>query len=385
MTASSVYLDYNATAPLRPEARAAIEAALGRPGNASSVHAFGRQARALVEEARERVARLAGAPEDAIVFTSGGTEANVLALGGAVMGAAEAGTRITRLFVSAIEHPSVRATAAALVERMPGAKLYEIPAGADGRIAVRGFEELLREGKGRALAAIMAANNETGVVQPLAELIAAAKAAGALVLVDAVQAAGKIPFDAAGLGADYVTLSSHKIGGPQGAGALVLQDGAPFAAQLLGGGQERGRRAGTENVAAIAGFGAAAQAAGAQLPTAELRDVFEAKLREGAPDAVIFGEHAPRLPNTSNFAVPGVTAETAMIALDLEGVALSSGAACSSGKVKRSHVLEAMGVAPDLAGCALRASFGWASTMDDVTYAVAAIGRVRARARARAA
>jgi len=375
------YLDHNATSPLRPQARAAVERALGC-ANPSSIHAEGRKARALMEEARAQVAQLANADAQSITFTSGGTEANALALHAAIYGAMEREARLTRLFVSAIEHDSVTANAAALVERFAGLRLETLPVTAQGVLDLEALRTALREGKGRALVAVMAANNETGAIQPTTEIIRLAREAGALTFVDAVQAAGKIPlaFDA-----DYLTVSSHKLGGPQGAGALVVKPDAPFAAQILGGGQERSHRAGTENVAAIAGFGAAAEAAHSEKANPALRDRFEAALKKVAPDAIIFSENAPRLANTSNFAAPGITAETAVMALDLDGVMLSSGAACSSGKVKPSHVLAAMGVEEDLARCALRISFGWNSTEQDVDAAIASLSKLLARPRSRAA
>ena len=377
------YLDYNATSPLRAEA---IEAASRVPGgNASSVHGAGRAARAVIEGAREKVAALARARALDVIFTSGGSEANALALWGAVQGAADAGARITRLFVSAVEHDSVLANAAAIAERVPGLRLQIVPGTPAGTIDLEALCVVLREGKGRALIALMAANNETGVVQPVAEAAALAREAGALLLVDAVQAAGKIAIPAA----DYVSLSAHKIGAPQGVGALILRDGAPFAPLILGGGQEHGRRAGTENLSGIAGFGAAAELAARDLARAgelaALRDGFEAGLKSAAPDAVIFGAGAPRLANTSNFALPSVLAETALMALDLDGVMLSSGAACSSGKVRPSHVLAAMGVPDGIARCTLRASFGWDSSAGDVEAALGSISSLLARVRARAA
>jgi len=377
------YLDHNATSPLRGEARAAVERALALGGNASSLHAAGRAARTLIEEARLAVAALAGAEAKEVVFTSGGTEANALALFGAVQGAVEAqgpgAARITRLFVSAIEHDSIRANVSALGERFAGLRLQPIPVSADGVADMAALRDGLREGKGRALVVLMAANNETGVIQPVVEAAALARESGALLLVDAVQAAGKMKLPRA----DYVTLSAHKIGGPQGAGALILRDGAPFSPLFLGGGQELGRRAGTENPAAIAGFGAAAAVA-VPMP-ATLRDRFETGLRRIAPQAVIFGAAAERLSNTSNFALPGIAAETALMALDLDGVMLSSGAACSSGKVKPSHVLAAMGISDDVANCALRASFGWNSTEADAGAALGSITNLAARIRARKA
>ncbi|HLH91651.1 MAG TPA: cysteine desulfurase family protein [Xanthobacteraceae bacterium] len=352
-----VYLDWNATAPLRPAARKAFMSALERVGNPSSVHAEGRAARHLVETAREQVAALLGAPAGAVVFTSGGTEANMLALT-PMMG------RLKRLLVSAIEHPSVRSGG-----RFPADQIEEIPVTPDGIVDLAWLKARLEElhGQGEeALVSIMHANNETGVVQPVAAAAEIAHAAAGTLHVDAIQTAGRIPCSIKELGADLLTISGHKLGGPQGSGALVMSS-ERFALDeplIKGGGQERGHRAGTENVAAIAGFGAAAQAAGEALAAdgariAALRERLEAGLRELAPSTVIFGAGAERLPNTTLFAVPGLKAETALIALDLAGVSVSSGSACSSGKVAPSHVLAAMGVAPDLAGGAIRVSLGW--------------------------
>ncbi|HEV2562299.1 MAG TPA: cysteine desulfurase family protein [Rhizomicrobium sp.] len=374
------YLDHNATSPLRPEAAAAVARALAIGGNASSVHGAGRAARAMVEEAREKVAALAGARASEVIFTSGGTEANWLALNGAIQGAADAGARITRLFVSAIEHDSVQANAVALAERVPGLRMDIIPVNADGVIDTRALFEMLREGKGRALIAAMAANNETGVIQPIEEIARIAKEANALLFVDVVQAAGKMALPQA----DYLTFSAHKQGAPQGIGALIVKDAAPFAAQILGGGQEKSRRAGTENVSGIAGFGAVAKLSDMR-SIAALRDRFESELKRVANDAIVFGANAPRLANTSNFALPGISAETAVMALDLDGVMISSGAACSSGKVRPSIVLKAMGVPDEIAKCALRVSFGWNSTDADVDAAIAAISKLIARARSRQA
>jgi len=372
------YLDHNATSPLRPEAKAAMERALAVTGNPSSVHAAGRAARALVEEARERLASNLSVRAQDLVFTSGATEANALALWGAIHGAADANARITRLFVSAIEHESVLQNAAAIAERQAGTRLTLIPVTPRGQIDVDALSGLLREGKGRALIAVMAVNNETGVIQPLQDVAKLAREYGALLLVDAVQALGKIAFD--GALADYVSLSSHKIGGPTGVGALWIRDGAPFSPQILGGGQERGRRAGTENVIGIAGFGGCVVATG----TTTVRDRFEGALKN-VDGVVIFGNDAPRVSNTSCFALEGIAAETAVMALDLDGICVSSGSACSSGKVRPSYVLGAMGVTEELASCALRASFGWNSVEADADVAVAAIERLVARTRARRA
>jgi cysteine desulfurase len=342
------YLDHNASSPLRPEARDAMARAFEICGNPSSVHGAGRAARKIVEHAREQVAALVGAKPDEVIFTGGGTDANTLALRGAVEGAAEAGERITRLFVSAIEHPSVLAAAAYLAEHAPGLRVETIPVTADGVADLSATS--LREGKGRTLVAMMAANNETGVIQPTGDV-------DTLLFVDAVQNLGR--YD----NASYVSLSAHKLGGPQGVGALIVRGGAPFA--ML--------RPGTRNVAGVAGFGSVAACARID---ATLRDRFEAGLPSGA---VVFGARVPRLSNTSNFALPGILAETALMALDLDGVMVSSGAACTSSTVKPSHVLKAMGVSDDLARCALRVSFGWNSTDADVDAALASIARLVAR------
>ena len=385
------YLDHNATSPLRPAARAAMNAALDAGGNASSVHGPGRAARASIDQARENVARLTGCDASSVIFTSGGSEANCLALKGAIAGALAAEDRITRLFVSAIEHESVRAAAAALAESVPGLKVSTIPATNEGTLDLNAFRLQLMQGKGRTLVSVMAANNETGVIQDLAGISRVLKSDGGedvLLHVDAVQAAGRVPISFAAFDADYVTLSAHKLGGPQGAGALIAKDEAPLAPLIHGGGQETGRRAGTENVAAIAGFGAAAEDAADLTDVTRwtaLRDRFEAELLRVAPDAVIFGKRTLRLPNTSNFAIPGLSAETALIALDLDGVAISSGSACSSGKVRPSHVLAAMGMDESVARCGLRVSFGWSSREDDVDALIAGLRRLMARRAAMAA
>ena len=387
-----VYLDHNATSPLRASARLAMEAALGACGNASSVHAAGRAARARVEEARDHVARLAGTTSACVVFTSGGSEANALALRGGIAGAAQQEDRIARLFVSTIEHESVRANASDLAEAVPGLKLTEIPVTEQGMIDLSALRLNLIQGKGRVLVSVMAANNETGVMQDIptiARLIKSEGGEGALLHIDAVQTAGRTALSFDAWGADYLTLSAHKLGGPQGAGALLVRDGAPLAAQIAGGGQEMRRRSGTENVAAIAGFGAAAAeladfANGTAMVRA-LRDRFEAELAQAVPELIIFGSNAERLANTSNFAIPGLAAETALIALDLDGVAVSSGSACSSGKVKPSHVLAAMGVNEALARCGIRVSFGWTNSDSDVDAAIASLRRLIARRTALAA
>ncbi|HYE51622.1 MAG TPA: cysteine desulfurase family protein [Azospirillaceae bacterium] len=366
--AGQAYLDWNATAPLRPEARAAMLEALDEAGNPSSVHAFGRRARRRVEDARAAVAALAGADAAGVVFTGSGTEANNLALAAAPE---------RRLLVSAVEHASV-------LEAAPGAS--RIPVDGQGRVDPDALGRLLAGGP-PALVSVMAANNETGVLQPLEEIARVARSHGALLHVDAAQAAGRVPFDMGVLGVDLATLSAHKLGGPQGVGALLLRPGLEPRPLLRGGGQERRRRAGTENVAGIAGFGAAARAAlaglGAYADVAALRDRLEAAVMAEAPEARIAGRDAPRLPNTSCIALPGVPAETQLMALDLAGVAVSSGSACSSGKVKVSHVLEAMGWPAELAGCAVRVSLGWDSRADEVERFLAAWTALRNRAAAK--
>ncbi|MBV8753200.1 MAG: cysteine desulfurase [Hyphomicrobiales bacterium] len=356
------YLDWNATAPLRPEARAAVIAALDAVGNPSSVHAEGRAARRLIDEARRRVAALVGAEPADVVFTSGGSEANATAL--CPRAAADV------LLVSTIEHPSVLAGG-----RFRTDALRTVPVGADGVIDLAALERQLAAGRDgrRVLVSLMHANNETGVVQPVAAAAAIVHAVGGLLHVDAVQTAGRIPCDISALGADLLTVSGHKLGGPKGVGALVRRSEAITWPEPLirGGGQERGSRAGTENVAAIAGFGAAAAAATRSLPAdglrlAALRDRLEAQLKAEFPQTVIFGAAAERLPNTTLFALPRINAETAVIGLDLAGVAVSSGAACSSGKVAASHVLAAMGVPGALARGAVRMSLGYATEEVDI-------------------
>lgn len=377
------YCDHNATAPLRPEAREAVERALALTGNPSSVHAAGRAARALVEEARQAVARLVQAKPDAVIFTSGATEANALALWGAVEAAKDSGKPIRRLLVSAIEHKSVLKTAEAVARRLADVRLEIVPVTTDGVVDIEALRVLLR-GEGRALVAVMAANNETGVVQPIAEISRLCRDAGALLLVDAVTAAGKIALDA-GL-CDYMSLSGHKLGAPQGAGALIVNDAAPLAAQLVGGGQQKGLRAGTENLSGIAGFGAAAAAIMSneqeRIRITALRDDFEHALKNALPETVILGANAPRLANTSNIALPGLAAENIVIALDLDGVMVSSGSSCSSGKISASHVLVAMGM-KDLSS--IRVSFGWNSREEDASAAVASLVKLWQRAHPRAA
>jgi cysteine desulfurase len=356
-----VYLDWNATTPLRPEARAAMAAAFDLCGNASSVHAEGRKARHLVEDARTAVAEAVGAAPRNVVFTSGGTEANALALDpGLRLGS---GAPVERLLVSAIEHPSVLAGGRF-------AAIETIPVTRSGLVDLDALRAALAGGP-PALVSVMAANNETGVLQPIVDAAGIVHQAGGVLHVDAIQAFGKIPFNISEMGADLATLSAHKIGGPKGIGALVLAEAVSGLEPLLrGGGQERGRRAGTENVAGIAGFGAAVRVAtnvresdAARSET--LRDRLENGLRDSG-FATIIARLVPRLPNTTLFIAPGLRAEIAVIGFDLEGIAVSSGSACSSGKVKASHVLEAMGLGPEIAQLGVRLSLGWSTTEADI-------------------
>ncbi len=351
------YLDHNATTPVRPAAAAAMAQILSECGNPSSVHRAGRLARQRLEAARAAVAQAIGLPEGGtVVFAGGGTEANQLAL---------FGTGRARILRSAIEHDSVR-------EAVPEA--IQIPVEPGGTIELAALEELLREGP--ALVSVMAANNETGVIQPMAEIVRLAHAAGALVHCDAIQAVGKIPFDMAALGADLVSVSAHKLGGPTGIGALALAPGLQLQPRQRGGGQERGMRAGTENLPGIVGFATAITAAIAELSRyaelADLRDAMERSLLAIEPEAVRFGAARPRLPNTSSIALPGLASELQVMALDLAGVGVSAGSACSSGKVKPSHVLEAMGAGPELARAAIRISLGRDTTSEDIDRLVAA-------------
>jgi cysteine desulfurase len=382
---SRTYLDYNATAPSRPEARAAVASALEVVGNPSSVHAEGRAARELVEEARRQVGRLAGAPPRCVTFTSGGTEAANLGLN-PLAGSGRAEAPLDCLIVSRGEHACVLAG-----HRFPPGRVEVSPLGEDGRVDLDWLEAACRRLEGRRfMLALQGANNETGVIQPIAEAGALVHRRGGLLFCDAVQLAGRRSIDIGELGADFLILSAHKLGGPKGAGAFIranpsLSAGAPLA---RGGGQERGLRSGTENVSGIAGFGAAARVAAVEAGAdaarlARLRDGLVMAVRDRAGDAVIFGERAPRLANTLCFAVPGLDAASLMIALDLSGVAVSSGAACSSGKVARSHVLDAMGIEPQLASCAIRLSVGWASQEADVEKFRDAFAEIADRMRGR--
>jgi len=369
-----IYLDYNATSVVRPEAEAAVLAALRLGGNASSVHAAGRAARAMIEEAREAVAGLAGARPQDVVFTSGGSEANALAIESAV----RAGSR--RLVIGATEHASVLDTAAA-----SEAQVMPWPVDSNGVADLGWLSDRLRNWKaedGRPFVAVMAANNETGVIQPLAEISALVHDAGGWLHVDAVQATGKIPIDA--VPADTMAISAHKIGGPQGSGALIVGCDVALTRRAFGGGQERGRRGGTENLSGIAGFGAAARALAARPAPdhAAWRDAAAGRLKAEA-GVTVLGEGAPRLPNTLCFAAPGFSSELQVMALDLAGVMVSAGAACSSGKVKSSHVVDAMGQGA-LGACSLRVSGGWATIEVDWRRFVEAWLQAHARQMSRA-
>jgi len=398
MTNTPVYCDYNAGAPVRAEAAVAMSRAMALGGNASSVHSVGRRARAMVEDAREKIAAALDASAENVVFTSGATEALHLVLDAfdaharrvtpprptrsvnteaGVVQIEEYAPYIPSVIVSEAEHDAVFAHA-----KMRDALRAEVTR--DGIIGLAALERLLAEAEKPALVAVQLANNETGVIQPIANVAALCRQHGAMLLVDAAQAFGRIPVSIADLDATYLVVSSHKLGGPAGVGALVLARGAPFDTTRFGGGQERGRRPGTENMPAIVGFGAAVDWAARERGVeatrlAAMRDRFEAGLPK---DATIFGANAPRLPNTSNFALPNLAAETAVIAMDLEGVCVSSGAACSSGKVRSSRVLAAMGVAPALAKGALRVSFGHDSKESDVDEALNALSKVAARRKA---
>lgn len=351
-----IYLDYNATAPIKPAVVEAVTEALRATGNPSSVHGFGRGVRKRIEDAREQVAALVDCTPAELVFTAGGTEANNQALQGA-------GRRV--IIVSAIEHPAVLRTAEGCAE-----KLIVLPVDGDGVLVMAALDEALAAHGPEALVSVMLANNETGVIQPIAEIAARARGAGALVHCDAVQAPGRIPLSFGALGVDMMSIAAHKFAGPKGIGALVVRAGSMIAPLIHGGGQERGRRGGTENAAGIVGFGVAAALARGDLERAAeitaLRDRLEARLRETEPAVQVFSAAAERLPNTSCVTMPGVQSETQVMGLDLAGVAVSAGSACSSGKVEPSHVLRALGAADEISGCAIRVSIGWATTEDEI-------------------
>lgn len=360
------YLDWNATAPLRREARDAMAAAWDLFGNPSSVHAEGRRARGLVEDARVRVADAVGGRPHNVIFTSGGTEANTLAL---TPSSGRQKQDIDNIIISSIEHASVLAGG-----RFAPDRVARLPVHRSGLVDLDALRTLLAQGS-PALVSIMLANNETGAIQPVAEAAHLVHEAGGMLHVDAVQAIGKIHIDIKELNIDILSISAHKIGGPKGMGALVLAENQIRPSALIkGGGQEQGGRAGTENVAGIVGFGAAVMAAETGRVTdmarvQTLRNRLENGLRQ-TPGSVIFSQEIERLPNTTLFGVPTLKAETAVIRFDLEGVAVSSGSACSSGKVQPSHVLKAMGYGPEMTRSALRFSLGWETTEADVDRAI---------------
>jgi cysteine desulfurase len=355
-TKKSVYLDHNATTPVRPEAVVAITDALALEGNPSSIHAAGRAAKAVMERARDQIAFATGATAAEVVFTSGGTEAN---------GATLIGSGAKYLVVSATEHDSIISGAEAT--SLP---VHVISVDDHGILELEGLKTVLsREGEG-GLVSVMLANNETGVVQAIRSIADIGHDHGALVHCDAVQALGKIPVDMAALDVDYLSVSAHKIGGPKGVGALVVRAGLEIAPLVTGGGQEKGRRSGTENLIGIAGFGAAASVVEDSLRHMEslqtLRDTMEVRLLAIAPGAVIFGRDTQRLPNTTCIGMPGVRNELQVMAFDLEGLFISAGSACSSGKVASSHVLAAMHVDDAIGGNAIRISLGWNTQAGDI-------------------
>lgn len=355
------YLDHNATAPVRPEAIARVAEVMAQVGNASSVHAEGRAARAVVEAGREEIRALVNAPVNGVIFTSGGTEAIHYALHGLVRQGS-----IRRVFVSAIEHAAVASNAATT-----GADVETIPVRRDGVVDLDWLRDRLADydlsSEGGFLVCLMLANNETGVIQPVAEAGEIAHRAGGLLFCDAAQAAGKIPVNFVMLGADMMALTAHKFGGPVGVGALVLRPNLALEPVMRGGGHEMNRRAGTSNAPAIAGFGVAAALARETIAKAERigawRDAMQAAAAHAG--AIVWGADAARLPGTLCLSADGFTSATQLMALDLAGVAISAGSACSSGKAKPSHVLRAMGASEDEAQCAARISLGWNSTEAD--------------------
>lgn len=379
MAKGRLYFDHNATAPLLAAAKSAMCDAMELPGNPSSVHAEGRKARAMIGKAREAVARLCDVPPAQVIFCSGATEAaNHVLTPDYRMGRSP--VRVSRLYVSAVEHPAILSGG-----RFAPDQITVLPVDAEGRLDLKALEDALAghdQASGQAMLALQLANNETGVFQPVRQAADLVKAHHGLMVVDAVQGAGRLALSLADLGADFLILSAHKIGGPKGIGALVSAGEILMPAPLLrGGGQEKGHRGGTENLICIAGFGAAADAARQALVNvgriATLRDRLEAGLRELAPDVILHGEAVERLANTSFFSLPGLKAETAQIAFDMEGVAVSAGAACSSGKIGLSHVLAAMGADADLG--AIRISLGPEHTENDVERFLEAFKAINTR------
>jgi cysteine desulfurase len=366
-----VYLDHNATVPIRPEVLDTMSEVLQIGGNASSVHAEGRKARQFLEVAREQIALFVDGEAGGVIFTGGGTEACNLAL---QTRKAPAGN-ITRIIVSSIEHAAVLAPLDDLAE-YPNITVTHLPVSGQGIVDLNALS-LALEDPSPALVVVMAANNETGVVQPIGEIGAMVRAHGSLFFCDAIQAAGKIPLSMKDMNIDILSLSAHKIGGAAGVGALVVRDGVVLNPLIRGGGQELRRRAGTENLAGCVGFGLAARLAKKGLSSysnlSTLRDDLESQLVAAFPEISIFAESVERLPNTSCFALPDMRSETMIMSLDLSGIAVSSGAACSSGKVTRSHVLEAMGVQHNLLEGAIRISFGQTNTASDINHLISAL------------
>lgn len=370
MTGELIYLDHNATTPLKPAVRELMLETLAFPGNASSIHKAGRTARKRIEEARQQIMRLVNAgPKAIVIFTSGATEANNLVLKGA---------GCERVLVSAIEHPSV-------LNARQGQEI--IPVLPSGLVDLAELDRLLEGNDRTTLISVMMVNNETGVIQPLDKIMEIAKRRGALVHTDAAQAAGRLPIDLQKMGVDYLTLSAHKMGGPQGAGCLILSNCVAVTPLLSGGNQEKNMRAGTENIAGIAGFGLAAELAVKEMAAFQklslLRDKIETELKKIAPAVRFFGQEAPRVANTTMFSLPGASSETQLIALDLAGICVSNGSACASGTVKPSHVLHAMGASDTEAGASLRVSLGWNSTEKDVECFLRKWGEIYERVKAR--
>lgn len=351
-----IYLDYNATTPARPEVIDAVCGVMEAARNPSSVHGAGRKARILVETARDQIAALVNCKPGEVIFTSGGTEANNLAV---------KALEVEHVLVGATEHDSILAPAGRLA-----AQQHIVAVDSAGLIDLEALTSLLARLDGPVLLSVMIANNETGILQPLKEIAEICHAHDVYLHCDAVQAAGKVALDFAGMGIDMMSISAHKIGGPQGIGALIVRESLPIRAQQTGGGQELGRRGGTENVAGIVGFGVAARIAADHVrdyqKIAELRDLLETEILSAAPDAVIHGRGGKRLANTLCVSMPGVESELQVMSFDLAGIAVSAGSACSSGKVKPSHVLVAMGVADDIAASAIRISLGWLTSRDDI-------------------
>ncbi|WP_417832119.1 cysteine desulfurase family protein [Terasakiella sp.] len=357
------YMDYNATAPVFPSVAHAMSTAIAHVGNPSSVHRLGREARAMMEEARESVADLVNVPRDWVIFTSGGTEADTLAL---------KGSGCERVLVSAVEH-------AAVLKVRDDAEI--LPVDGNGIVDLGALEAALKEDNRSTLVSVVAANNETGVIEPIGEIVEIAHRYGALVHCDAVQMAGKCEFDISALDLDFASLSSHKIGGPQGVGALIKREGLKLDAMFKGGGQERSMRGGTENLSGIVGFGAAARERVNFVEIQALRDDLERQVKDLG--GVVFGDQVQRLPNTSYFALVGMPSDRQVMALDLANVMVSAGSACSSGKVKASHVLKAMKIEDDVANCAIRVSLGWNSSKEDVEMFVQAWKKLVERVQAK--